>query len=80
MYPQAAFFDGDAGPDPSDQLLLGNDLPGLLQQRDKDIESPSPDLNRHSVPLQKSLGEVQLEWAKFHDVWRDTGTSIHKIF
>jgi len=79
MYPQAAFFDGNVRPDSSDQLLLGDDFPWPLKECSKDVESAPPDLNRHPVPLQKSLGEVQAEWPESHNISGGLGVSTHTI-
>jgi hypothetical protein len=47
--PQAAFFDCDARPDLSHQVVLADDLIGARQKRQQDVKGPPAEFHRYAV-------------------------------
>jgi hypothetical protein len=52
---QAAFFDGDVGPDSGEQIPLADDLVRAGRQNDEDVEASRPQFHRRAFSGEKSL-------------------------
>ena len=72
MKPQAAFFDGDVGPNPRHQVLLADDFIRRGNQRDQDVERSRTQIDRDAVFGEKPFARDQIEGTKRQPVaWSD---------
>ena len=67
MDPQAALVDRDTRPHPRHQIVLADDLAGLLNQDDQNVERAGAEVKRSACPFDKSLCRIQPEWAERND-------------
>ena len=56
MDAESALFHVDVGPDPLDQISLGNDLSGAIDQRNEDVKRATADLKRLISSLHEPFG------------------------
>jgi hypothetical protein len=68
MKAQAAFFDDDVGPDLRQQLLLADDLVGLGQQRNQNVEAARAQFDGGTILGDASFAGDQAERAKRYDL------------
>ena len=62
--PQTAFFDGDVGPDPSQQIRFADDLVRAGHQRNQNVERSAANSDRHTLFCEKSFACDQAERTK----------------
>ena len=64
MKPQAAFLDGDVGPNPRHQVLLADDFIRRGNEGDQNVERSRTQIDRDAVLGEKPLARHQIEGAK----------------
>ena len=77
MDSQAALIDRDPGPDPRHQVVLADDLAGLLDQHDENVERASAERKRPPRPLDKPLRHMQPERTEQDDFIRRYRGACH---
>jgi hypothetical protein len=58
---QIVLFDDNTGPDEIEQPVLGNQLAGVLDQRQQEIECPGPECHGAAFHQQPALVRLQFE-------------------
>jgi hypothetical protein len=55
MEAKASFLHQHIGPNASNEVLLANDLPCTVDKCDKQVQCPTSQPNRYSIPLEEAF-------------------------
>ena len=79
---QDAFFDGGVGPHVGQELVLGDETPGLAKEHDQDVVGLRREANDVPSECQPPLGGLERELAEVEDlaVAHDDSANLSKTF
>ena len=80
MNPQAAFIDGDVGPNPRHQIPLAYNLRGRGNQGNQNVERAPAQFYGDALFGKEPLAYEQLEWTKRYAVFGLTCGCRHGVF
>ena len=80
MNPQAAFFNGDVGPNPRHQILLADDFIRRGCQSNQNVQRARSQFYRDALLCEEPFARDQIEWTKRQLVLGLTCRCHHGVF